>query len=204
MTTCPELRYGCRISQGTAWIYVWVTSASSHPPVPKWLLLRYDGGGEVPGITEALTPFHWGLPPTTGRRWQQILWPLWFSSQSKWRAGRVVPVSIFLGCPDCPCFFFLGAPLWQPLCPPLSVRLILTMPSWKAASLQQLQLRHQANKTHWAWQGCVLLCLAPCLTLYHAAPRGRGASAGCATGSPRELSLAWHPAEFKAAAQGEQ
>lgn len=110
MTTCPELRYGCRISQGTAWIYVWVTSASSHPPVPKWLLLRYDGGGEVPGITEALTPFHWGLPPTTGRRWQQILWPLWFSSQSKLRAGRVVPVSIFLGCPDCPCFFLPRGP----------------------------------------------------------------------------------------------
>lgn len=80
-----------------------------------WLLLRCDGRGEVPGITEDLTPFNWRLPPTVGRGWQQILWELWLCFQSKWTAGQILPVRFLLGYSDCPCFLLLRAPLWRPL-----------------------------------------------------------------------------------------
>lgn len=82
-----------------------------------WLLLRCDGRGEVPGITEDLTPFNWRLPPMVGRRWQQILWELWllFPVQMKSRSNTYCMIFFFLDYPDCPCFLFLRAPLWRPL-----------------------------------------------------------------------------------------
>lgn len=126
-----------------------------------WLLLRCDGRGEVPGITEDLTPFNWRLPPTVGRGWQQILWELWLCFQSKWTAGQILPVRFLLGYSDCPCFLLLRAPLWRSL--PSSISQAHT---YNAFLKNCLPLQPQLwSHAQWGWEGCGLRCLAPCVPI---------------------------------------